>query len=90
MMLLYRMRKTHALGKESAICLSHGEFGKYLQLVDLISIWETMIKNEHTDRNASASADFRFHSHNGPALCPGDILGQDTDVNTKKYPKASL
>lgn len=89
-MLLYQMRKTHALGTESAICLSHGEFGKYLQSVNLFSIWETMIKNENMDKNASASADFRFHSHNEPALCPGDILVQNKDVNTKKYPRASL
>lgn len=89
-MLLYQMRKTHALGKESAICLSRAEFGKYLQSVDLVSIWETMIKNENMDKNASASADFRFHSHNEPALCPGDILVQNMDVNTKKYPRASL
>lgn len=87
-MLLSQMRKTHALGKESAICLSHGEFGKYLQSVDLISIWETM-KNENTEKT-SASADFGFHSHNEPALCPGHILVQNMDVNTKKYPRASL
>lgn len=49
-----------------------------------------MIKNENMDKNASASADFRFHSHNEPALCPGDILVQNMDVNTKKYPRASL
>lgn len=89
-MLLYQTRKTHALGKESAICLSRGEIGKSLQSLDLISIWETMIKNENTDKNASASAAFRFHSHNEPAVCPGDILVQSMDVNTRKYPRASL
>lgn len=34
-----------AQGTETAICLGHGELGTYLCLVDLISIWEAMNKN---------------------------------------------
>lgn len=60
MMLLYQRREIHAPGEESEICLSSGEFGKWLQLVGLIWMWEAMIKNEHksstenTNKNASA------------------------------------